>query len=331
MNQTELIKRAWRITWRYRVLWLFGILLALAGGGGGGGGAGGGGGRGGDGGRGGVPPIRGLDNFDPGKIIGIIAVCCCILFVVVIVMTIVQYVARAALYRSVDQIEKTGVAPTWREGFGLGWTNRAFRLFLLELVVGIAVVLAALLLAAVAAAPLLLLLAKSGVLKGIGIGLTIWLGLVWILLLIVAAVILSVLGQFWSREIILADRSIGEALASGYHLVRGRLKDVAIMWLLMFAIGLGFGVVLIPVVLAVIVGAGAVGAAVGFAIHAATHSIIWAVAGGLPLFLLITVIPLSIIQGIYLAFETTAWTLTYREVALGKQPTPDILPAPATA
>ncbi len=325
MNHTDLIKRAWRITWRYRVLWLFGILLALAGGGGGGGGGGG------DGGRGGIPPIRGLDNLDPGKIIGIIALCCCILFAVAIVMTIVQYMARAALYRSVDQIEETGVAPTGREGFRLGWTNRAFRLFLLELMVGIAVLLAALLLATVAAAPLLLLLTKSGVLKGIGIGSTIWLGLVWILLLIVAAVIQSVLGQFWSREIILADRSIGDALASGYHLVRGRLKDVGGMWLLMFAIGFGFGLVMIPVVLVVIVGAGAAGVAMGFAIHAATNSIGWAVAGGLPLFLLIMIIPLSIVQGIYLAFETTAWTLTYREVALGKRPTSDIVPEPATA
>jgi len=29
-----------------------------------------------------------------------------------------------------------------------------------------------------------------------------------------------VLGQFWSREIVLANRGIGAAFAGGYHIVR---------------------------------------------------------------------------------------------------------------
>ena len=37
MNQVALVKRAFAITRRYRVLWLFGILVALTSGGGGGG------------------------------------------------------------------------------------------------------------------------------------------------------------------------------------------------------------------------------------------------------------------------------------------------------
>ena len=41
MNYGDLLKRAARITWRYKVLWIFGILLALTAGGGGGGGGGG--------------------------------------------------------------------------------------------------------------------------------------------------------------------------------------------------------------------------------------------------------------------------------------------------
>ena len=40
MHYTDLIQRAWKITWRYKVLWIFGILLALASGGGGSGGGG---------------------------------------------------------------------------------------------------------------------------------------------------------------------------------------------------------------------------------------------------------------------------------------------------
>jgi len=311
MNQIELVKRAWRITWRYRALWIFGILLALTSGGGSGWG---GGGRSSSGGGGGLPPIPALSHIHPGEIAGIIALCCCALLVVFVTSLIVRYVAKAALYRCVDQIEETGVAPTWREGFRLGWTNRTFRLFLLDLIVGIMAVVAILILAIAAASPLLLLIIKSSMAKAVGIGLTVWLGLIWLLIVIVTITGLGLLGQFWSREIILSNRSIGEALTSGYQLVREHLKDVGIMWLLMLAIGFGVGLVMIPAVIAVLLGAGAAGAALGFAIYAVTNSVIWAVAGGVPLFLLIMVIPVSIIRGIYLVFESSTWTLTYREV-----------------
>ncbi|MEI2691231.1 MAG: hypothetical protein V9H69_16610 [Anaerolineae bacterium] len=35
MNYTDIIQRAARLTWRYKVLWILGILLALSGGSGG--------------------------------------------------------------------------------------------------------------------------------------------------------------------------------------------------------------------------------------------------------------------------------------------------------
>jgi uncharacterized membrane protein len=101
---------------------------------------------------------RWFAQFDPRLYVGLFVACCCLLVIFVIIAVIVRYVARAALIRSVDQIEATGSAPTWREGFRLGWSNRTFRLWLLELIVFILVGLAALVLVAAAAWPLLLLL-----------------------------------------------------------------------------------------------------------------------------------------------------------------------------
>jgi hypothetical protein len=284
MNQTDLIKRAFGITRRYRVLWIFGILLALAGGGGGSGDGGGGGGNGGTG------LIRGLARPGPGAILGTVLLLCCLLVIVIIVAVIVRYVARTALYRMVDHIEETGASPTWREGFRLGWTNRALRLFLLDLIVGIVFVVAAVLLLVLAASPLLLL---------------------------VAAVIVSLLSKFWAREIALADRSIGQALATGYALVRGRLADVGVMWLLMLGIGIGFGIAFFVLLIALLMLAGAVGAGIGFAVHAITNSVLLAVLAGVPPFLLILIVPLTFILGLYLVFESSTWTLTYREVVRG--------------
>lgn len=322
MNHTALLKRAFEIVRRYPVLWLFGILVALTSGGGGSGSgynfnqA--------DFQRGNWPdwlPFDRWSRFDPGAYLGIIVFCCCLLLILGIVALIVQYVARTALIRGVDQIEDTGSAPTWRQGFRLGWSNRAFRLWLLELIVGVLVALAALILLALCASPLLLLLVQSDAARVIGIVLTVILGLLWLLVVIIAAIALSLLGKFWEREIVLADRGIGEALSGGYALVRWRLKDVGVMWLLMLAINIGFAILMLPVALVMALLAGALGGGLGYAIHAVTGgSVVWAIAAGLPVFLLVLGIPLTIVGGIFQSYRSSVWTLTYREVVGAAQP-----------
>lgn len=330
MNHTGLLRRALDITRRYPVLWIFGILVALTAGG-----------------AGGAPnfqwnmggndlanppawlPYRQWDGpwagpwtemgdwfgaIDPGAWAGVVLCCCCALVILAILAIIVSYVARAALIRSTNQIEGTGIAPTWREGFRLGWSKRTFRLFLLELLVGIGVFLVTLLIFALAAAPLLLLVIDSGVARGIGIGASVLLGIVAICVAIAGAVALYVLGHFWSREVLLDDRNIGEAFSTGIADVRSRLGDLAVLWLLMAGIGIGFGLLMIPVVLIVGGLAALAGGGLGYAIHAITGSVGWAIALGLPLFFVILAIPLTLIGGLFEVFKSGAWTLAYRDV-----------------
>ncbi len=326
MDHGALLKRAFDITKRYRMLWLFGILIALTAGGGSSGGSGsqftfnendlqrgrwpdrlpadqwG-------------PQIRNwFEQFDPSRYLGLFIACCCLLGILIIISVIVQYVARTALMRSVDRIEAAGSAPSWREGWRLGWSSRAFRLWLLELIVGLAVALAALVLLALAASPLLLLLAQNDAASAVGIIVTVLLELAVILILIAAAIALSVLGQFWAREIALADRSIGVALAEGYAEVRRRLKDLGVMWLLLAGIQVAFMIALIPVILLVLTLAGLLGGGLGYLVYSLADSVPWAVAAGLPLFLLVLAVPLAFVGGLYETFRSSLWTLTYREV-----------------
>lgn len=328
MNHSALLKRAFSITKRFRVLWLFGILVALTTGGSSSPGSSGSGYnfneadlR-----RGNWPDWlpaeqwgqqwgRWVDQFDPSRYVGLFIACCCLLIIFAIVALIVNYVARAALMRSVDQIEATGGAPTWREGFRLGWSNRTFRLWLLELIIGISVALAALLLLALAASPLLLLLTQNDAAQAIGIVLSAILGVLVILILIVAAIALNILGQFWSREIVLGDRSIGAALTAGYADVRRHLKDIGVLWLLMVGIQIAFMIALLPVVLLVLAIAGLLGGGLGYAIYSLADSVLWAIAVGLPIFLMVLAIPLTFISGLYETFKSSTWTLAYREVA----------------
>lgn len=317
MNYGDLLKRAARMTWRYKVLWIFGILLALTAGGGGGGG---GSSVANSGNSAGAMPPAFSDFQMPGPefwagVAGVIALCCCLLLILAIVATIVQYVARTALYRSVDQIEETGATLTWRQGFRLGWSNRALRMFLLDLLVGIVAVVASLILLTLAAAPLLLLLFHSDLATALGIAGTIGLEILVILVIVVAIIIINVLQQFWRREIALADHTVGEALSLGTRLTRRKAGDVAIFWLLMAVTGVLFAMVFIPITFALIFAGVVVGGGLGYSLYALSDSWILAVIAGLPIFLVIMIIPTAIVKGIYLVFESSAWTLAYRDVA----------------
>jgi hypothetical protein len=312
MKQTEIVKRALRLTLRYPVLWIFGILIALTSGGGWPNSSNYRFDRNED--WGAVTRIPGIERVSPGAWAGIAVFTCCLLLIVVVVTVILQYVSRTALYRLVDGTEETGEKPTWRQGFRLGWSNRAFRVFLLELIVGLLVGIGAIVLLALAASPLLLLLIDSPAARWTGIGLTVALELLVLLILLVAIIALYVLGQFWSREIVLGNRGIGAAFAGGYRLVRDRIKDVGLMWLLLFAIGFGWVLVLLPIALMVILVAAGLGMGVGVGVYGITHSAPWGVVAGLPVFMLVAVVPLTFLRGLYTVFDSSAWTLAYREV-----------------
>jgi hypothetical protein len=320
MKHFDLIGRALRMMWRHKTLWLFGILLALTGGASGSGS----GWQFGSGGRGGNAPVWGMPPFQGdlaewpqfAAIIGpFLLFCCCLILLLIIVSTIVRYVAQASLYRMVDRIEETGASPTVSEGFRLGWSNRTVRLWLMELLVGIALFLLALILTLPALSPLLLLFTHNDGLRIFGFIMTAFLILLVLLIMLALGVAVSGLRQFWGREIVLADRGIGEAFASGFELVRRNFKDVFVMWLLMLGIGLLFGLLMIPVTFLVLLLAGAVGGGLGWLMYLITDSAAWAVAFGLPPFLALMFVPLAFIGGLYAAFHSSAWTLTYREVA----------------
>lgn len=328
MNYIDLIQRAARLTWRYKVLWILGILLALSGGSGGGSnmvtntfGSNG---------NGPAAPMGPEWNLpDPGAIAGFVLLCCCLMAVLIVVLTIVQYVARTGLYRAVDQIEATGAGLTWREGLRLGWSNRALRMFLLDLLVGIALFIVIMALLLLAASPLLLLIFDIDALSIFGAILAVALFFLAFLLIIALAAVVSILQQFWRRQIALDDRTVGEALSLGMRMARGKAGDVAIFWILMGIIAFVFGIVLIPLIIGLGLLALAIGGGLGYTVYSLFDSAGWAVLLGLPLFILILSLPLLLIQGVYLVFESSAWTLAYREVRSSTaQASIEIVPAP---
>jgi len=321
MNHIDLLKRSFNITWRYKPLWLFGFLLALCSGGSGGGG------------NGGsfnyqassddfnkfddVPGIPHVPDFDPNLIIGLIAGLICLILLLAVVAIVVTYVSRAALIGMVRQIDETE-AVTISDGWRLGWSRGAWRLFLLNLLIGIPVAIISILLILLAFSPLLLMLTGETALTIVGIIFTVFAFLFVILILILIGAVIAPFRELASRRTVLNRQGVIGSLRDAIGLVKRRFKDVAIIWLLMIGVGFCWAIIALLVVLPVsLIAALLVGGVPAGLVYLVSRSWIGAAVAGVPLAGLALIIVTSAAGGLYLIFRSTVWTLTYLEVQDG--------------
>lgn len=328
MDHFKILKRAWQITWNYRILWVFGFLLALTTGGGSGGGSGSSGYR---------MDESDLDRIFPhgefqipgftqgvqeiiGAFLTLFIVFACLGVILAIAFTIARYVSETALLRMVNQYEEDEKKYTVKEGFRLGWSRAAFNLFLMNLIVGLIGFIVFALLFLIAAIPLLSWIVENDVVRTIGTVASGSFALLVIFLLILTSIVVGLVMQFARRVLVLENRGVIEALQEGFHMVRARLGDTIIMGLILFGIGIAFAIVMIPVVILLFILAAILGGLPGLlaywiaslALEGAAPYLI-GIAVGLPLFLLLVAIPASIIGGVFETFKSSVWTLTYRE------------------
>ncbi len=332
MDHIKVLKRAWDITWRYRVLWVFGVLLALTTSRGGGGGGSQYNVSGDD-----FASFRGdfpIPSAPPppeviasivGALIAIGIALACVILILIVVFTVIRYVSETALIRLVDDHEETGEKRSLGQGIQMGWSRSALRLFLIDLLIGLPLAIAFILLFLLALVPLLLWTTGSEAAGVIGTLATIGLIFFFILLAIVVAVVISLLMRFFHRACVLEDLGVIEAIKHGFRVVREHLGDVAIMWLIMLGVGIGLAVAMIIVVillllLAVVLAGVPAFLAGGLASLAFEGPVPWIVgaAVGVPIFILVLVVPMLFLGGLIEVFKSSVWTLTYREVrALG--------------
>lgn len=338
MDHIRILRRAFEITRLYRALWVFGILVALTtarGGNGGGGGGGGGSNRG----NFPVPPNFGpfqMPSFSPQVINTFIAVgigLICVFILLAVIFAIIHYVSQAALVRMVNGYETSGEKVSVGTGFRLGWSRATFRTWVVDFILGLAGLLVFIVLMLIAAAPLLLWLTHNQAVSVIGT--IVWIGLVFlfILLLVIAAALLSMVVQIIRRVILIEGLGVMDGIRRGWEMVRRRLGDVIIMGLIMFGLGLAWAIVMIPVVIMLVILGGLFGGIPGLVAGGITnifvHQALPVIIGllvGLPIFLTILIVPLTILGGLYDVFTSSVWTLTYRELLALE----NILPQPSS-
>lgn len=346
----KLLKRAWQILWNYRTLWIFAFLLALT--------AGGGGGANfnfgninGDreempffqpGGESSNPQVREFmewvrQNLLPlverpeehlATIIWIAVGGFLFLLLIGIVLTIVRYVSETAVLRMVDGYEAAGEKVGFRAGWKLGWSRRAFRAWVVDLILSLPVfVFLGILMALIA-----LLVVGAQADGGVAVATTIAaLGCAFLFafFFILFLVFLSLLRNFFVRAVALEDAGIGAAFRRGWTLFKHNWKSIGLVWLVMLGLGIGFSLasfvvflLLIPVYLVLAIPAAIVSFVPGLIAFGIASLFLPTLAAWLvalivvaPLFLTITFAPAILLSGLFFVFDSIVWTLTYREVA----------------
>jgi hypothetical protein len=349
INIGKILKRAWHILWNYRVLWIFGILLAMTGAGRGGGGNGGSGNSGYQGSNGYQgftqstnPTVQELNrwfmlNIEPlfvhpeqhiATFVWIGVGLFLFILIVNLLLALVRYPTETAVIRMVDEYEQTGTKVGFRQGWKMGWNRRAFRMWVIDLVVSLPVIV---LLTVLGGLGLLIYFSvKNGSQAAIATSIvaTIGCAFLFIFAFIVLMVMLGLLRQFFVRAAALENNGIGDSFRKGWEMFKRNWKSAALMWLVMLGIGIAAGIVmliifflLIPAYIVLILPAVIVGAIPGLAVFGITSifasgPLAWilGILAALPFFFTIVFAPLAFVSGLYSIFESNVWTLTYREM-----------------
>lgn len=305
-NFGEILIRAWQITWKYKVLWLFGMLASCSQGGGNGGGGGGSSGptdysngpsdfnR---------PPelqrlISMMENFAEWVtenwwifiLIGLVV------FLLIILSILLGTIGRIGLikgsYEAEQGVEKLSFGALFSGSMPYFW-----RVFGLSFLIGLAFLVILL--------PFVLL----GIVTA-GVGFLCLLPL--ICLLIPAGWAVGLILEQANRAIVLEDRSMLDGFKRGWEIVKGNVGPLIVMSLILFGISFVLGIAIaLPILIAV------VPAVIAFAVNEGRSFT--------PLYIAIGVICLYVpiawlLNGILNTFIQSAWTLTWLRLTHKPEP-----------
>ncbi len=244
----------------------------------------------------------------------------CLILLLIVVGLILRYTSETALIRLVDQHEESGEKQSFRAGLRLGFSRTAWRLFLVDLVINLPLILFFVLYFVFVFAPLALWATNSTAAGIFGTIVTIGLFFLGLFLAIVVGALISLLKHFFRRAAALEGLGVIAAIRRGFTLVRQNTGNVLLMWLILIGVQIGFFLLIFPATFLTLFIAGTTSAIVGLSvgglvglISSEATAVIFGLSAGIPLFLLLMVIPLGFLGGLKETFISSTWTLTYRE------------------
>jgi hypothetical protein len=346
MKHSEILKRAWKILWDYKALWIFGIILAIA-----------------TSSSSGSQSnwttnrspndtpmefsqdenfwpqmweemqegleeakeeiARELDARNPDElernfiIMGIIFGSVLIFFG--LVFAVLKYIARTALIKMVDHYEETAEKLKAREGWQLGWSAEAWRIFLVDLIVFLPAFFAFILGFGTLIVPIITI--TSGMPARGVLGLVASIGLMMLLALVGLAfgALVSLIRPVVYRKVVLDEMGAWEGIKAGWHMFWQAWKQYGLLWLILKGIDLVWPLAMFPFALlsgaiALLFGGGFTFLTGARAIESGDPSMVWSIVLGVALFILVLATPLAFLGGLRETFQSTSWTLAYREL-----------------
>src|SRR5258706_6569265 len=300
-NFGEVLTRAWKIIWKHKVLWIFGI-LASCGRGGSGGNSGGSNRYSSGGSTPNLPPqVMQWFQWIQNHLTQFIAITVTIVCVIWIVTIFLSTIGKIGLIRGTAQAdggaEKLIFGQLFSESMPYFWRMFGLSLILaIPLLIFFIVVFAGLILFAFSASP-----GNSSF--GVGILVIIPLLIGCVCLFIPVMFVLSMIISQAQRDIVLEDLGVMPSISRGWEIFRANLGPIILMAIILTVIAFIVGLVIAIPILVIVVPA-----AVAFAIGNAQNStplILMGVCFCLYLPVLI------LLNGILVSYTESVWTLTY--------------------
>jgi len=300
-NFGEVLTRAWKIIWKHKVLWIFGI-LASCGRGGSGGNSGGSNRYNSGGSTPNLPPqVMQWFQWIQNHLTQFIAITVTIVCVIWIVTIFLSTIGKIGLIRGTAQAdggaEKLIFGQLFSESMPYFWRMFGLSLILaIPLLIFFIVVFAGLILFAISAS-------RGNASSGLGILASIPLLIGCVCLFIPIMFVLSMIFSQAQRAIVLEDLGVMPSISRGWEIFRANLGPIILMAIILTVIAFIVGLVIAIPILVIVVPA-----AVAFAIGNAQNTtplILMGVCFCLYLPVLI------LLNGILVSYTESVWTLTY--------------------
>jgi hypothetical protein len=298
INYSSILSRAWTITWKFKVLWVFGFLAMLGGGGSS------------------VsysspqtsynfhssetsnlPPewrnfIDQLSRIQINTWINIIVGVVCCLFLLTVCLWVLSIIGRGGLIGGIVKADASG-SVSFRDAWGTGlrYFWRLLLIRLLRIVVGLA---------------LAIVIFLPGVIIGV---LTCGLGFIP---LICGGIILGVVLSLWfllmDYVVVVENQGVGEAVGRAWTILRDHIGPVVILYLILLAVSLGVAIVLLilvsPAAVLIILSV--------LPLITQTGSLnVALLVIGLILFVLSALVS-ALVNAVYAVWEAGVWTFAYQ-------------------
>ena len=316
MDYGWVLKRAWEITWKFKGLWVLGILASCSSGGGGGGGGGGSSGSGYQFSGESDPRIvqfqRWIESIPSETWIAIAVIAGIAIFVLGLVALALGVIGQGGLIAGFNQAENNGTV-TLGEAFRIGKAN-FWRLVGVRIVFWLGGVLLALAIVAVVA------MIAIGTM---GIGLLCLLPL--LCLLIPAGALVGVYVMLTQVALVTEGLGVSDSFRRSWEVLKQNLGPIIVIGLILL-----FGSLVIGLVMALPLIAAVLPAAAGLAFGTDQSTTTGLVTAGL---CLVVYLPLMIVaNGVLQTYVTGVWTLSFRQLtgrARGVLAIPAVVPPAA--